>query len=183
MPPWLECTRAGLYPAGEAIFHQMAINFLLYTWRVVTTISTIGSVEPYTDLSERDADSGNPPGRTCRLAAYGARPDSANSETEDAQEAQREFADCIGERNWSQFVETGSRFRLSVTSLTLAIFSGSFDKIMECLFWPLLLHGDRNCCATLVFPSSLSLRTFLRCPKQVKKGRLSWNGSPAKRRK
>jgi imidazolonepropionase-like amidohydrolase len=39
------------YPAGDAIFHEMAISFpRLYLAGGVTTIRTTGSIEPYTDL-------------------------------------------------------------------------------------------------------------------------------------
>jgi imidazolonepropionase-like amidohydrolase len=40
------------YPAGDAIFHEMAISFpRLYLAGGVTTIRTTGSIEPYTDLA------------------------------------------------------------------------------------------------------------------------------------
>jgi len=40
------------YPAGEAIFHEMAISFpRLYLAGGVTTIRTTGSIEPYMDLA------------------------------------------------------------------------------------------------------------------------------------
>ena len=40
------------YPAGEGIFHEMAISFpRLYLAGGVTTIRTTGSIEPYTDLA------------------------------------------------------------------------------------------------------------------------------------
>jgi len=39
------------YPAGEAVFHEMAVSFpRLYLAGGVTTIRTTGSIEPYTDL-------------------------------------------------------------------------------------------------------------------------------------
>lgn len=39
------------YPAGDAIFHEMAVSFpRLYLAGGVTTIRTTGSIEPYTDL-------------------------------------------------------------------------------------------------------------------------------------
>src|SRR5271166_6565343 len=42
------------YPAGGAIFHEMAISFpRLYLAGGVTTIRTGGSLEPYTDLNIR----------------------------------------------------------------------------------------------------------------------------------
>jgi imidazolonepropionase-like amidohydrolase len=42
------------YPAGDAIFHEMAISFpRLYLAGGVTTIRTAGSMEPYTDLALR----------------------------------------------------------------------------------------------------------------------------------
>jgi imidazolonepropionase-like amidohydrolase len=48
------------YPAGEAIFHEMAISFpRLYLAAGVTTIRTTGSVEPYMDLAlKRKIESG-----------------------------------------------------------------------------------------------------------------------------
>jgi imidazolonepropionase-like amidohydrolase len=48
------------YPAGDAIFHEMAISFpRLYLAAGVTTIRTAGSVEPYTDLAlKRQIDHG-----------------------------------------------------------------------------------------------------------------------------
>jgi len=52
------------YPAGDAIFHEMAISFpRLYLAAGVTTIRTTGSVEPYTDLAlKRQIDGGEVPG-------------------------------------------------------------------------------------------------------------------------
>jgi len=52
------------YPAGDAIFHEMAISFpRLYLAAGVTTIRTTGSVEPYTDLAlKRQIDGGDVPG-------------------------------------------------------------------------------------------------------------------------
>jgi imidazolonepropionase-like amidohydrolase len=52
------------YPAGEAIFHEMAISFpRLYLAGGVTTIRTTGSVEPYTDLLlKKGIDHGDVPG-------------------------------------------------------------------------------------------------------------------------
>lgn len=52
------------YPAGDAIFHEMAISFpRLYLAGGVTTIRTTGSIEPYTDLSiKQDIDAGKVPG-------------------------------------------------------------------------------------------------------------------------
>src|SRR5579864_7177237 len=42
------------YPAGNAIFHEMAISFpRLYLAGGVTTIRTTGSIEPYMDLALR----------------------------------------------------------------------------------------------------------------------------------
>jgi len=42
------------YPAGDAIFHEMAISFpRLYLAGGVTTIRTTGSIEPYMDLALR----------------------------------------------------------------------------------------------------------------------------------
>ncbi len=48
------------YPAGDAIFHEMAISFpRLYLAGGVTTIRTAGSVEPYMDLAlKREIDRG-----------------------------------------------------------------------------------------------------------------------------
>jgi imidazolonepropionase-like amidohydrolase len=44
------------YPAGDAIFHEMAISFpRLYLAGGVTTIRTTGSIEPYTDLALKGA--------------------------------------------------------------------------------------------------------------------------------
>jgi imidazolonepropionase-like amidohydrolase len=52
------------YPAGDAIFHEMAISFpRLYLAGGVTTIRTTGSIEPYADLLiKKDIDSGKVPG-------------------------------------------------------------------------------------------------------------------------
>jgi imidazolonepropionase-like amidohydrolase len=52
------------YPAGDVIFHEMAISFpRLYLAGGVTTIRTTGSIEPYTDLLiKKDIDSGKAPG-------------------------------------------------------------------------------------------------------------------------
>ncbi|HEX6503451.1 MAG TPA: amidohydrolase family protein [Terriglobales bacterium] len=52
------------YPAGDAIFHEMAISFpRLYLAGGVTTIRTTGSIEPYTDLLvKKDIDAGKTPG-------------------------------------------------------------------------------------------------------------------------
>ena len=52
------------YPAGDAIFHEMAISFpRLYLAGGVTTIRTTGSVEPYTDLAIKwQIDGGEVPG-------------------------------------------------------------------------------------------------------------------------
>jgi imidazolonepropionase-like amidohydrolase len=52
------------YPAGDAIFHEMAISFpRLYLAGGVTTIRTAGSVEPYMDLAlKRQIESGEVPG-------------------------------------------------------------------------------------------------------------------------
>lgn len=52
------------YPAGDAIFHEMAISFpRLYLASGVTTIRTTGSVEPYTDLAlKQKIDRGEVPG-------------------------------------------------------------------------------------------------------------------------
>lgn len=52
------------YPAGDAIFHEMAISFpRLYLAGGVTTIRTTGSIEPYTDLLlKKGIDSGEIPG-------------------------------------------------------------------------------------------------------------------------
>jgi len=52
------------YPAGGAIFHEMARSFpRLYLAAGVTTIRTAGSIEPYTDLElKREIDSGKQPG-------------------------------------------------------------------------------------------------------------------------
>src|SRR5271156_304874 len=48
------------YPAGAAVFHEMAVSFpRLYLAAGVTTVRTAGSVEPYTDLAlKRDIDGG-----------------------------------------------------------------------------------------------------------------------------
>jgi imidazolonepropionase-like amidohydrolase len=52
------------YPAGDAIFHEMAISFpRLYLASGVTTIRTTGSIEPYTDLAlKQQIDHGQVPG-------------------------------------------------------------------------------------------------------------------------
>ena len=52
------------YPAGDAIFHEMAISFpRLYLAGGVTTIRTTGSIEPYMDLGlKRGIDHGEVPG-------------------------------------------------------------------------------------------------------------------------
>jgi imidazolonepropionase-like amidohydrolase len=52
------------YPAGDAIFHEMAISFpRLYLAGGVTTIRTTGSLEPYTDLGVKEKiDTGAMPG-------------------------------------------------------------------------------------------------------------------------
>jgi len=52
------------YPAGDAIFHEMAISFpRLYLAGGVTTIRTAGSVEPYMDLAlNREIEGGEVPG-------------------------------------------------------------------------------------------------------------------------
>jgi imidazolonepropionase-like amidohydrolase len=52
------------YPAGDAIFQEMAISFpRLYLGSGVTTIRTAGSIEPYTDLAlKRQIDRGEVPG-------------------------------------------------------------------------------------------------------------------------
>jgi imidazolonepropionase-like amidohydrolase len=52
------------YPAGDAIFHEMAISFpRLYLASGVTTIRTTGSIEPYTDLLLKEGiDHGQTPG-------------------------------------------------------------------------------------------------------------------------
>ncbi|HVO62330.1 MAG TPA: amidohydrolase family protein [Terriglobales bacterium] len=52
------------YPAGDAIFHEMAISFpRLYLAGGVTTIRTTGSIEPYTDLAlKKQIDKGEVPG-------------------------------------------------------------------------------------------------------------------------
>jgi imidazolonepropionase-like amidohydrolase len=52
------------YPAGGAIFHEMAISFpRLYLAGGVTTIRTAGSIEPYMDLAlRRQIDGGQTPG-------------------------------------------------------------------------------------------------------------------------
>src|SRR5205085_10316792 len=52
------------YPAGDAVFHEMAISFpRLYLAGGVTTIRTTGSVEPYADLNiKRQIDAGEAPG-------------------------------------------------------------------------------------------------------------------------
>jgi imidazolonepropionase-like amidohydrolase len=52
------------YPAGDAIFHEMAISFpRLYLAGGVTTIRTTGSIDPYGDLSiKKQIDKGEAPG-------------------------------------------------------------------------------------------------------------------------
>lgn len=52
------------YPAGDAIFHEMAISFpRLYLAGGVTTVRTAGSIEPYMDLALREEiDGGKTPG-------------------------------------------------------------------------------------------------------------------------
>src|SRR5271169_253260 len=52
------------YPAGDAIFHEMAISFpRLYLAGGVTTIRTAGSIEPYMDLAlKKQIESGEVPG-------------------------------------------------------------------------------------------------------------------------
>jgi imidazolonepropionase-like amidohydrolase len=52
------------YPAGDVIFHEMAISFpRLYLAGGVTTIRTAGSVEPYLDLAlSKQIDRGEVPG-------------------------------------------------------------------------------------------------------------------------
>ncbi|HZC21700.1 MAG TPA: amidohydrolase family protein, partial [Candidatus Binatia bacterium] len=52
------------YPAGDAIFHEMAISFpRLYLAGGVTTVRTAGSIEPYMDLALREEiDAGKTPG-------------------------------------------------------------------------------------------------------------------------
>jgi imidazolonepropionase-like amidohydrolase len=52
------------YPAGDAIFHEMAISFpRLYLAGGVTTIRTTGSIEPYMDLAlRRQIDEGKAAG-------------------------------------------------------------------------------------------------------------------------
>jgi imidazolonepropionase-like amidohydrolase len=52
------------YPAGNAIFHEMAISFpRLYLAAGVTTARTAGSIEPYMDLAlKRQIDRGETPG-------------------------------------------------------------------------------------------------------------------------
>jgi imidazolonepropionase-like amidohydrolase len=52
------------YPAGDAIFHEMAISFpRLYLAGGVTTARTAGSIEPYMDLAlKREIDAGEVPG-------------------------------------------------------------------------------------------------------------------------
>jgi len=52
------------YPAGDAIFHEMAISFpRLYLAGGVTTIRTAGSIEPYMDLAlKQQIDRGEVPG-------------------------------------------------------------------------------------------------------------------------
>lgn len=52
------------YPAGDGIFHEMAISFpRLYLAGGVTTIRTTGSMEPYADLNlKQKIDTGEAPG-------------------------------------------------------------------------------------------------------------------------
>jgi imidazolonepropionase-like amidohydrolase len=52
------------YPAGQAIFHEMAISFpRLYLAGGVTTIRTTGSIEPYMDLAlKKEIDEGQAAG-------------------------------------------------------------------------------------------------------------------------
>ena len=52
------------YPAGDAVFHEMAVSFpRLYLAGGVTTIRTTGSVEPYADLNlKQQIDRGEIPG-------------------------------------------------------------------------------------------------------------------------
>lgn len=52
------------YPAGDAIFHEMAISFpRLYLAGGVTTIRTTGSIEPYMDLAlKKEIDEGKTAG-------------------------------------------------------------------------------------------------------------------------
>jgi imidazolonepropionase-like amidohydrolase len=52
------------YPAGDAVFHEMAVSFpRLYLAGGVTTIRTTGSVEPYADLNlKQQIDRGETPG-------------------------------------------------------------------------------------------------------------------------
>ena len=52
------------YPAGDAIFHEMAISFpRLYLAAGVTTARTAGSIEPYMDLAlKREIDGGEAAG-------------------------------------------------------------------------------------------------------------------------
>jgi imidazolonepropionase-like amidohydrolase len=52
------------YPAGDAIFHEMAISFpRLYLAGGVTTIRTTGSIEPYMDLAlKKEIDQGKTAG-------------------------------------------------------------------------------------------------------------------------
>jgi imidazolonepropionase-like amidohydrolase len=52
------------YPAGDAIFHEMAISFpRLYLAGGVTTIRTTGSIDPYGDLAiKKEIDKGEVPG-------------------------------------------------------------------------------------------------------------------------
>ena len=54
------------YPAGDAVFHEMAVSFpRLYLAGGVTTIRTTGSVEPYADLNlKQQIDRGEIPGPT-----------------------------------------------------------------------------------------------------------------------
>ena len=52
------------YPAGDAVFHEMAISFpRLYLGGGVTTIRTTGSIEPYMDLAlKKQIERGEVPG-------------------------------------------------------------------------------------------------------------------------
>jgi imidazolonepropionase-like amidohydrolase len=52
------------YPAGDAIFHEMAVSFpRLYLAAGVTTARTAGSIEPYMDLAlKKEIDGGEAPG-------------------------------------------------------------------------------------------------------------------------
>ena len=52
------------YPAGGAVWHEMAVSFpRLYLAAGVTTIRTTGAMEPYADIDlKRDIDAGRTPG-------------------------------------------------------------------------------------------------------------------------